>query len=167
MNKKQMIDTNRLFLGGMRFFSKEDNGAELSDNLGYAVLYKIAEDIYINIMNPLEEYPVFLRVPYTNVSSYGEEYGTKLALVSKKVETGPCYVISSSFKELLKVDNIDLEGLEDYILNSSYYFIDRTDIAKDRLKKNPRKMNSIIKNDSKSYEEMVEFFENRKVAIKK
>lgn len=168
MNREQEIKTEDLRTVGIRYFSEKDNGIEVSKNLGFAFLYRLGEDNYVNLFNPVSNYPLFVRVPYSNVTSDGEEYGSKVALVCGEEKTGPCYVtIYEKATDLFKKDVVTIGEVEDYMLSSQYYFVDRSDIAKTRLPKNSAQMRKIMAADGKSYAEMEEFFEQRNVELQK
>lgn len=168
MNRDQKIRTENLRTVGIRYFSKKENGVEVSRNLGFAFLFKIDENHFVNLFNPISDYPVFIRVPYSNVTNYGEEYGSKMSLVSGEANTGPCYVtISETATELFNKEVVTVGEVEDYILSSPYYFVDRSDIAMTRLRKKTIQMHKIMEADEKSYAEMKDFFEKRRVELPK
>lgn len=168
MNKNQEISTKNIRAVGLRYFSEEDNGIELSKNLGYAFLVKVGEDFYINPFNPLEGYPLFERVPYSNVTIYGEEFGSKVSLVCGEEKTGPCYItLADDATQIFKKDTVTVGEVEDLILRSPYYFMDRHDIALSRYRQHPLKMQKILNFDEAPHAEMVDFFEKRSVQIQK
>lgn len=168
MNKNQKISTENLRPVGLRYFSEKENGMEVSKNLGYAFLVKVDENLYINPFEPLETYPLFDRLPYTNVTSYGEEFGSKIELVCGEEKTGPCYItLAEDSTKIFKKDSITVGELEDFILRSRYYFMDRREIALSRFMEHPIRMQKIMRNDETAYAEMVDFFEKRSVQIQK
>lgn len=141
-----MIKTDDLLLVTLKYYEK-DKGVEVADNFAYAFLIKVGEDSYINPFSPLDLYPVFERLPYSNSTIDGESYGSKLKLLNDIDTTGPCYVVVGT--NTFDKDKISYEELENYILNSSKFFRDRFYIARDRLTKlkQPLKMCKIMKND--------------------
>lgn len=60
-----------------------------------------------------------------------EAYGTKIILKNGKVQEGMCYVLEKdSAKEIFEQDEISIKDMEEYILSSEKYFVDRLDITK-------------------------------------
>lgn len=169
MNKIEKIKTKDLKLATLRYFSEENRGVEVDSPLGcYAFLVEIGKDTYVNPFNPLEEYPIFKRVPYSNTTMSGEDYGTKIMSVNNILREGPCYVLSdSSIVEYFSGEEIDLEVLEEYMLKSRGYFRERKTAALARLKKHPIKMYKILKNDEKMEAEVENFFAERGVQLQK
>lgn len=164
MNKSQEIKTKDLQTVGIRYFNEKENGIELSRNLGYAFLVKVGEGLYVNPFNPLEMYPVFERLPYANVTRDGEEFGNKVALISGEAKTGPCYLnVAGVGSNIFSRDTVTIDELENFMLDSSFYFVDRYDVAASRVLKNPIKMRKIMKKDEESRAEMLKFFEDRDV----
>lgn len=168
MNKSKEIKTKDLRTVGIKYFSEKENGIEVSKNLGYAFLIKMGDGLYVNPFNPLEMYPVFERLPYSNVTRYGEEFGTKVALIGGEAKTGPCYLTVASIGEnIFSGDTVTIGQLEDFMLGSSFYFVDRYDVAAARMLRNPIKMQKIMKKDEESRAAMVKFFEDRDVQVQK
>lgn len=155
-----MIKTEDLLFTTLKYYEK-DKGVEVSDNFAYAFLVKVSDDVYINPFEPLDLYPVFERVPYSNVTKDGESYGSKMRLLNDIDTTGPCYIVMSG--KLFDKDLISYEELEEYILNSDKFFKDRFYIAKDRLAKlkQPLKMLSIMKKDVFQLDDMDKYFYDR------
>jgi len=165
---KKQIDTSKLYLAELKRCDK-DKGVEYMAPLSYIVIYKENQFFY-NIVTG-EEHPTYERVPYSNQLASGEEYGTKVRLVSDstKEQSGLCYLLVGS-KPFFPQDvaNVSLREVEDAILWSDYYFKDRISIAKRRLLKgeNPLTMLKIIKNDICQRTAMDQSINREKVLVK-
>lgn len=153
------IKTKDLSLATLKYY-EEGCGVEVSDNFSYAFLVKV-NGVYINPFSQLELYPVFERVPYSNTTLDGEEFGSKLRLLNDIDVTGPCYIIVGT--NMFDKEEISIEELENFILKSSNFFRDRFYIAKDRLTKfkQPLKMMSIMKKDVLKLDDIDEYFGDR------
>lgn len=157
---EEKIDTKNLYLAELKRCDK-DRGVELMDPLSYVFVYQ-QDDSFYNIITK-EEYPTYKRVPYSNDTADGEDYGTKVKLLNNIDVTGPCYLLTSAKgKELFAKDSVELKEIENYILNSSYFFKDRVDIAINRLVdlKQPFKMIGIIKRETSRKEEINAYLKN-------
>lgn len=165
-----LVDASNLKLAELHYYDQEHQGIELTDCLSYIILSK-SDDGYVNLLNVEESYPVFKRLPYTNITRGGEEYGTKVSLVTDydKCVSGPCWILKDVNLEESFPKNVNLESIEDYVLESDYFFKDRVDIAKKRMKKfdNPIKMGLIIKKDMKKVDDVDAFFKEREQGIQK
>ena len=130
------IKTNRLKLAQVRFFSEKHNGVEIPEKPAYAFLVKLGEDNYFNPFNLEREYPVYDRTFYAQCDRNGNDYGTIIRLVSGEVKSGPCYVLEkknnpldfTGFGRLCLDDSVSIEKLEEYMLSSDLFFIDRVNI---------------------------------------
>lgn len=127
--ENNMLQTKNLRLARVKWFDVDHNGAELDGQFAYAFLQK-AGDVYFNLFDPTDNLPVLDRTPYPNVLSNGEEYGNKLRHVSGELTTGPCYVIEKvSVPEMFSgKDEISMSQLQNYILYSEKFFVDRISI---------------------------------------
>lgn len=170
--EKNNFDTNLMRIGELRYYSKENNGVEVSAPLSYGMFIFLGGK-WVNIFDVSDDYPVFVRLRcYGNVTSDGFEYGSKLQLVSdeEKEESGPCWILGdTAFSKVLGKEEVNLGDVEDYILNSEEYFKDRMEIARQRMQlwESPTKMMSIIRKDKKSKIKMDEFFAERGKAVQK
>ena len=128
------IDVSRVKLAQLRYY-EVGKGAEISSNVVYAILVKF-NGTYINPLNPFDELPVYDRTPYSNVTPDGRyEYGTKIFLVNGEEKDGLCYIIekeniSSDFRK----DEVSIEDIEKYVLNSKLFFIDRIELLEKNKK---------------------------------
>lgn len=151
---EERIDTKNLYLAELKRCDK-DKGVELMDPLSYVFVFQ-QNDSFYNVFTK-EEYPTYGRVPYSNNTTTGEAYGTKVKLLNNVDVSGPCYLLTNiKCEDLFDEDSVDLKEIEDYILNSSYFFKDRVDIAIKRLIdfKHPFKMIGIIKRENSQKEEI-------------
>lgn len=168
----KLYDTNSMRLAELKYYSKEDNGVEVSSPLSLGVFMLLGGQ-WFNIFDVSDDSVIFERVKYCgNVTSDGFEYGSKLKAVSdgEKSVSGPCWILSDNAfsKDIGKV-MVTGEEIEDYILSSSEYFKDRSEIARQRLHSwsDPTRMFNIIKRDKKDKIKMDEFFAERGHAIQK
>ena len=124
------IDPSRLYLAQLKYFDEEHNGIEVNDIDAYAFLYEI-NGVYINPFDVFETLPVYKRVPYSNTTRDGEDFGSKIVLKQGESKDGPCYVIGFvEFKDLFGRDEIDEEVLKRFIITSGRFFVDRLSIMK-------------------------------------
>lgn len=65
----------------VRYFQSDINACEIPDIGAYAYFLKI-KDTYINILNPFEDCNIYERVPYSNSTRDGEDFGTKIKLIN-------------------------------------------------------------------------------------
>ena len=126
------IETKKLKLAQVRYYDEEHNGVEVPSLKAYVFLLKSGES-YINILNPGEDLPVYERVPYTNTTLDGDDYGTKIVLAYGECESGPCYVVENiGMDHIFEVDSISLRQLKEYVMKSNLFFMDRLEIMKHR-----------------------------------
>lgn len=171
------LNKENLFLAELKYFDKEHNGIEVSEDLSYVIIERFGNEkegyTYLNVFDRLESLPVFKRnTCYENYKN-GICYGSKIESVSSFFETGPCWLIKSSLVDdsNLPEETISLEELEDVVLKSNNYFKDRKLIAIKRMKRfdNIIKMLQVIRNDNKHEDYMNYYFETRekeKVKVK-
>lgn len=132
MEKKKMKAEN-VRLAKVKYYDVDHNGVEVNDMDAYAFLYLNGES-YVNLFDVCEDLPVFERVPYSNTTLSGEDFGTKLKLVSGDDSvSGACYVLErENAKEMFGTDEIDLSVLQKYLLKSSKFFVDRLGLLEDK-----------------------------------
>ena len=162
---KMIFDRNKLHLAEVKYFDIKHNGIELTDPAALVVVYEI-DGRYINPLCHYEEFPTFKRTNVPNYNGSTDEYfGTKVVQLTEECSTGPCWLLrdNDDFGEKLD-DQVTLVDLEEYVLGSPYYFKDRLDIAKARLRKfeRPFAMSRIVRKDKESYEQYCEFFSSRR-----
>ena len=162
---KMIFDRKKLHLAEVKYFDVKRNGIELTDPASMVIIY--GEDgKYLNPLCHCEEFPTFRRTHVPNYDGRLDVYfGTKIEQLTEDCSTGPCWLIRdrSDLEEKLD-DQVTLEELEEYVLASPYYFKDRLDIAKKRLKNfdRPFAMTRIIRKDKVEYDKYCEFFDSRK-----
>lgn len=168
----KLYDTNTMRLAELKYYSKEDNGVEVSSPLSLGVFMLLGGQ-WFNVFDVSDDSIIFERLKYYgNVTSDGLEYGSKLKVVSdeEKDVSGPCWILDDEpFSKTIGKDIVTVKEIEDYLLDSKEYFKDRNDIAHQRLLSwsEPARMVSIIKKDNKSKMKMDEFFAERGHVIQK
>lgn len=164
----ERFNVEDLKIAELRCFA--NNNIKLTKPFGYGVLLRIDEDSYVNILNIGERYPIFEKkqiLDFTaedeiRIKNVGEYNGNAIQLVANEdqLKDGACWLIKGgSFVGL--EEQVTLEQIEDYVLNSELFFKDRMDIAKDRLKKlkRPVKMLGIIEKDRSGLAIINSYFE--------
>ena len=58
---KLYFDKNKVWLAEMKYYSKENNGVELSEPLTYAFVVDLGDGEFANPFDVSEDYPVFKR----------------------------------------------------------------------------------------------------------
>lgn len=168
-DENHILNLKKLRIGVLKNFSLENNGVEVSENLAYVVLEEGKNPKYLNIYDiteMLDEIPIFKRLPYSNSTKFGEDFGSKLKVVQgeENLKSGPCYVLlKDDLSVYLEKDFMSAKELEEYIINSKYYFKDRGDLVLERMKRHPIKMAKILYSDFKEGEKVQKFFEERDI----
>ena len=172
------MKTSEIKLVHLRLYIKGE-GAEIDSSMPKAlVIYNEEDNKYHNIIIPEETYPLLKRLPYSNTTISGEEYGTKLIAVdpNQKDETCICAILTDDkfMSELKEQIYIEMKDLEDKILYSNLYFKDRIRIIEKRINngvKVPKKLKRLISEDWERnchYQDQVFFVKDeRKKIIKK
>ena len=112
----------------LRYFDEEHNGVEIPEMKAYTIFIE-ADGSYINLFTGLDNYNVYERLPYTNTTQGGEDFGTKIRLVSGKEEDGVCYVLElKDMPELKGKETISDRELFDIVLKSEDFYFDRLDL---------------------------------------
>jgi len=132
--KETKIDAKRIRLGKVTYFDTDYNGSAVPPVDAYAFLVDVG-GTYINPFNLVDELPVYDRVPYTNTTKDGEDFGSKIVLKQGEVQDGPCYVLERiNVEDYYGVSDISLSMLEDFIIESNKFFIDRAELLEDNIK---------------------------------
>lgn len=158
------INIDKLKLAKLKYFDKKRMGVEVSEINAYAFLVNI-DGKYVNVFDEsLSDIPVFDRTFYSNTTSSGIDFGTKLIYLSGKLETGPCYIVEQNdMKQKFGSSVVSLSDIERYILDSNDYFIDRESILSNpnmsRKEKRKYKLKRFF--DQKEKEKLDEFFSER------
>ena len=122
------INTKDLRIAEVRYFDTEHNGVEIPPLTAYAFLLKVGEE-YINIINPGKDYPVYERVPYSNTTREGWEFGTKIILATGECQDGLCYVVGNTpMEDVFCVSTVTRRELIENIVKSGEFFIDVAEI---------------------------------------
>ncbi len=131
------IDAKRIRMGKITYFDVEHNGSLVPPIDTYVFMVNV-NGTYINPFNLNMELPVYDRVPYSNTTRDGESYGTKIKHVQGEVENGPCIVLDKTdVGRLYGEEKISTDMLEEYMLRSDKFFIDRIELyEKIKTKKN-------------------------------
>ena len=85
------IDTSSLSLATVRYFNKERNGVEFTDINAYVLLINVNGKLY-NYFTLDNNLLVFRRSVYSNVTSDGTSFGTKLKYVRENIESEVCNI---------------------------------------------------------------------------
>lgn len=127
MNKNKLVNTNNIKLAKVKYFDVEHNGVEVAKEDPYVFLYKLG-DTYVNLFDPIENLPVYSRVPYSNTTRSGEDFGSKIVLTQGETKNGLCYVMENvEVKKLFNKDIISVSDLMNYMIHSEKFFLDRKD----------------------------------------
>lgn len=150
---------DNLVLAELRCLDKDNNVEDKV--LSYGVFYKSLKDkevTYTNVLNESDEYPVL-------------EYNTNNEFNSMKC--GPCWVVTESFEGNGIDSIINQKVIEDIVLSSDKFFIDRIKIIKNDLynKTNLFKKINILNKDLEKIQELdnylnqkeLEYFDSTKI----
>lgn len=171
IKKKEKIEFNveNLHLAEIRYLSLENGGVELGESVGYVFLIN-RDSVYMESISCFSFMPVLKRLPFSNTTRDGEDYDSKMKVVGNEfyLESGPCYVLSNTTaREIFEKDVVSEKELEDYILASEKFFVERRIIAKKRMKSDPIRMTEILVKDKEHEEKFIKFFEERGVQLQK
>lgn len=153
--------TKDIKLAELKYYDKDHGGMEYMNSLSLIFVVKFGDE-YVNLLNIYEAYQTYERVPYSNTTNDGEDFGTMISLVSGVERNGPCWLLTGQrANDLFEEETISIEELEDYVLDSKDYFKDRYNIAFNRLYRGERpfKMLEIIKKDITKKRDIDRFFD--------
>ncbi len=142
----QTISTKELKLAEIRLFDAYRMASEIPYVHGYTFLLE-EDGQYRTLFRDFDQLPVFGRVPYSNETLNGEDFGSKIVLLQGEADNGPCYIVSYDGKKLFGKEEITLQELKTYILHSEYFFIDRL---------------SIMEEENSSVFDKIRYFQKRK-----
>lgn len=128
---KKIVNVEDIYLAEVRRFDLEMNASEIPSVHGYTFLKK-DEDHYGSLFHPAFDYPVYERVPYSNTTRDGEDYGSKIKLVQGDAINGPCYIIQSSLSKIVDRNTISMDEVRRYMLQSNMFFVDRILLLQER-----------------------------------
>lgn len=160
------VNTKDLSVAEVRYYDKEKNGLEYTSPLSYVILLNRG-DTYVNLFNCGDFAPVYTRIK--NVSNRfkdsDEFFGTKINLVCGEVQSGEAWLISDvNFSEVFGMEEVDVDDIENYVIESDLFFKDRLEIIKTLQKRYvlPEvSVRSVLEKDQKSLDEMNAFFAER------
>ena len=152
--ENKIIDSKNICLAQLRYFNFERKSTVIPDEKAYVVLLNV-DGNYSNIITG-EVLPVYGRVPYTNTTLDGEDYGTMLYSVTGEIKDGMCYLLEEkeNFGMFVEKDRYSMKEIESKIINSSLLFVDRIDLLNKRKLSviNRLRANKIILKDTKKME---------------
>ncbi len=126
------LDTKNLFLAEIRRFDVERNASLIPMHRAYAILIKTPIS-YVNLFNPSDHYPVYDRVPYSNITLAGEDFGTKIRLIYGEEKDGACYILDNvSMERMIGKETISYSEVEDMMLRSKKFFPNRISIIQNK-----------------------------------
>ena len=124
---EKLMNSKNIHIAQIRRFGYNHRGnlsAEIpSDIEAYAFLLE-KDGEYINILDPMEDYPVYERRMRSNFTLDWEEYGSGIVLISGEEQLGPIYLLEKyeGFK-ILRKKQVSYEELRNYVINNrSVYF---------------------------------------------
>ena len=130
--KNKGIDISKIRLAQIRYFDADRKGSLIPEERAYVFMVDIGGE-YVNLFNPSENLPVYGRTPYSNTTRYGIEFGTKIVLLQGEIQNGPCYIIEKiNPDDIFRKEEVTVEEIENYMLQSDRFFIDRIDIFERR-----------------------------------
>lgn len=91
---------------------------------------------YINLFHPERDYPVY-RCAYSTYDCFAETNGVTFCLEQGEKKDGFCYIMSKdtiSIKNDSKIKLDTIYDIEQFMLYSPEFFIDRIDVIKKRIK---------------------------------
>ena len=138
-------------------------GCEIPEIEAYALLIKLGDE-YRNVARPLEECNVYDRVPYSNHTQGGDDFGTKIVLASGKEEDGVCYIMEKKLGAFEGKDYVTVkEIIDDEIIgNLDVFYFDRWNLCfydgGIPMHKNSR---LVKKADKKRRKQFIEFIESK------
>ena len=170
MKKEKLISTDKLRLAKVKYFDVKHNGVEVTGEDPYVFLLNI-NNTYINLFDPVENLPVYDRLPYSNTTKSGVDFGSKIVLKQGEERDGLCYVIENTkVKGLFNRDLVSIVDIENYMIHSDKFFIDRRDLLLNNSKfKISRKLRAKYYNDvvkGEEFEYFVNSHNNNKKLIK-
>lgn len=142
-------------------YYEEGMGCEIPEIEAYALLIKIGDE-YRNVARPLEECNVYDRVPYSNRTQGGDDFGTKIVLASGEEKDGVCYIIEKKLGAFEGKDYVTVKEIDDEIINNlDVFYFDRWDLCFEG--EVPINANSRIvkKADRERRKKFIEFLESK------
>ena len=154
------IPVKKIRRAQIRYFEKNRNACEIPEINAYTYFLDL-NGVYVNIFHPFDEYNIYDRLPYSNSTSNGEEFGTVIKLVSGNIEDGVCYVLDRSRFEFGDKKYISAEELESIIINMDEFVVDRLSILESKKNISIIKRKKIIKSDMKKLQELQDYINSK------
>lgn len=156
------FDKNKVWLAEVKYYSKEDNGIELTEPLSYAFVVDLDDEEFVNPFNVADDLPVFKRLPYGNYRTNGEGFGSKVMLVNNIEKTGLCFVLCKNVGDMgIEGDIVTSKDLVDYMFDSGLYFKDRKQFFNERALRKPFSIRKLVAKDEQKYANMMSFLLER------
>lgn len=162
------IKSENIKIAAVRYYDVENNGLVYpnDEQLSYVVLLNRG-DVYINLLNPEESLPVFKRVPYTT-NYHGTEvcFGTKVRLESGEDKEGEVWLVEPHLTFSEYPMDVSIRDVEDYVIESPIYFVDRARVIEERLKRKimtphrRKKLINIMLSDKEKESKVKAFFDD-------
>ena len=150
---ERKIKTKDIYVGVVKTYT--DKGVEVSADSECVILLK-EDGQYKNIFSLDETLncAIFKRVPYSNTTQDGEDFGTKLVQINEYQPTNneECLILMDfDFQNFFGKEDIDIERIYDFSLKTDFFIRQRRRYAVEKMKKlqEPVGMLKIIINDSK------------------
>lgn len=171
IEKRKVVeyDVENFHLAEVRYLDLENCRFLSGDEVWYAFLVN-KDSVYMDLFCCLSDMPVFKLKPSANSMEGEENDDFELVVAGNEcfVGSGPCYVLCDiDLKEIFGKDKVRQEDIENYILASDKFFIERKSIAKERMEISPAKMERILDNDKENEAKYIQFFQERGVQLQK
>ncbi len=149
---KNSIKTKDIRVGTIKKFVGK--GLEHKSDYQYVLLVK-EDNKYLDLFDELDEekFAIFKRLPYSNTTLDGEDYGTKVYQVNgvfPKKNDECVLLVDVNFKNILNRDIISKDELKELTLKSKYFIRQRKEYALEKLKNldRPISMLKVVINDT-------------------
>lgn len=164
------VDSSRVRVVDLEYYVY-GRGVEHTDSQSKVILVDfLGNDSFVNPFCLGDKYPIFKRVPISNVTRDGESYGTKVCHIFGELSTGPCLIFTAvDFREAVGKDEVSLEDIEAYVLDSLDFFKDRMSIVEDRIRrgKDVSWPSAKMMKDIAAMDAMDRFFSERECTVQK
>lgn len=142
-------------------YCESDKGCEIPEVEAYALLIKIGDE-YRNVVRPLEECNVYDRLPYSNRTQNGEDFGSKIILASGKEEDGICYIMEKKLGAFEGKDYVTVDEIDDEIINNlDVFYFDRWDLCFDGVVPINKCSKVVKKADKERRNKFIEFLNSK------
>ena len=149
----------------LRYFQSDINACEIPEIKAYAYFLKI-KDVYVNILNPFEDCNIYDRVPYSNSTRDGEDFGSKIKLVNGSSVDGICYVLDTEKVNISTKEYISIEEFESEIIKLDIFIPDRIRMIESKNDVTGLMIKRLIK-DKKLYKQFEKYLEEKEKILKR